>query len=595
MKKRIKIIFLLLMFLPFIVNASSTINGGKEKANNYITSFENYKKYILFPTDSSKYAYEENGYNSVNGNGFLKGGFISATEYRISIHGGSSWLSPGIGYWTLTKGSNNEYYYISNSLSSKNMNEQLSVRVTEYVQPSTVIKGKGTTTNPWYFVEAFTVRLKSNNENYGNLLANENTEEQILFVERNSTKSVNYTLTPGYDISKSNLTDCDTKYFNVDNNKLTIKSVDRDLSCTINFEPKTYTVTLNAMEGILSTKALSVTYSQKYGEIPTPTKEGFVFEGWFTSSTGGTKITNETIVTETKDHTLYAHWRVDRITFSNLTCVCANTPPIENPLLTYTGECEIVKENTDDWKIRFLTSGTLTSKVNLDIDIFLVGGGGASGSSGDGVWGGGGGGGYTKTFSSQSVNSGVYIINIGAGGQANTCSKSNISGPKITKCSRGSAQRGESSYISFNGTKLYEAEGGYGGSCGVKGSYFGSGHGSCKSGLDDMFGGAGGSAGGTGWTNMYCKSMYKGASKGKSKGSVPGQGYSTCEFSSTTDKEGSCPSGIAYSAGGDGACETDVNEWKSKAKAGEKNTGNGGSGHGSFAGGSGIVIFRNKR
>ena len=311
MKKRIKMIFLLMMFLPFIVNASSTINEGKTKANNYITSFENYKKYILFPTDSSKYAYEESGYNSVNGNGFLKGGFISATEYRISIHDGSSWLSPGIGYWTLTKGNNNEYYYISNSLSTKNMNEQLSVRVTEYVQPSTVIKGKGTTTNPWYFVEAFTVRLKSNNENYGNLLSNENTGEQILFVERNSTKSVNYTLTSGYDISKSNLTDCDTKYFNVDNNKLTIKSVDRDLSCTINFEPKKYTVTLNAMEGILSTKALSVTYSQKYGEIPTPTKEGFVFEGWFTSSTGGTKVTNETIVTETKDHTLYAQWKAN--------------------------------------------------------------------------------------------------------------------------------------------------------------------------------------------------------------------------------------------------------------------------------------------
>ncbi len=42
------------------------------------------------------------------------------------------------------------------------------------------------------------------------------------------------------------------------------------------------------------------------GALATPTREGYAFTGWYTTSTGGTQVTENTTITE--DMTLYAHW-----------------------------------------------------------------------------------------------------------------------------------------------------------------------------------------------------------------------------------------------------------------------------------------------
>lgn len=51
------------------------------------------------------------------------------------------------------------------------------------------------------------------------------------------------------------------------------------------------------------------TYGQ-YAPLPTPTRSGFTFGGWFTQTLGnGTQITNSTVVTTTNaNQTLYAYW-----------------------------------------------------------------------------------------------------------------------------------------------------------------------------------------------------------------------------------------------------------------------------------------------
>ena len=51
------------------------------------------------------------------------------------------------------------------------------------------------------------------------------------------------------------------------------------------------------------------TYGQ-YAPLPTPTRSGYTFGGWFTSTSGnGTQITNSTVVTTTSTtQTLYAYW-----------------------------------------------------------------------------------------------------------------------------------------------------------------------------------------------------------------------------------------------------------------------------------------------
>ena len=62
-----------------------------------------------------------------------------------------------------------------------------------------------------------------------------------------------------------------------------------------------------------------VTYNTKYSSLPTPTRTGYTFEGWYTGENGtGTKVTSDTLLTNEKDHTLYAHWiiKVYTITFN---------------------------------------------------------------------------------------------------------------------------------------------------------------------------------------------------------------------------------------------------------------------------------------
>ena len=51
-----------------------------------------------------------------------------------------------------------------------------------------------------------------------------------------------------------------------------------------------------------------VRYTEAYGTLPTPVRDGYTFDGWYTAPTGGTLVTAATICSQTQTHTLYAHW-----------------------------------------------------------------------------------------------------------------------------------------------------------------------------------------------------------------------------------------------------------------------------------------------
>ena len=70
----------------------------------------------------------------------------------------------------------------------------------------------------------------------------------------------------------------------------------------------THTVKFDANEGTVTSAEQTVTYGSHYGELPTPTREGYTFVGWFTKKDGGTQVTKETVVKTVADHTLYARW-----------------------------------------------------------------------------------------------------------------------------------------------------------------------------------------------------------------------------------------------------------------------------------------------
>lgn len=76
----------------------------------------------------------------------------------------------------------------------------------------------------------------------------------------------------------------------------------------------TYTVTFNANGGSTSTSSKTVTYASTYGELPTPTRTGYTFKGWFTSASGTTQITSSTKVSITAAQTLYAQWTANTYT-----------------------------------------------------------------------------------------------------------------------------------------------------------------------------------------------------------------------------------------------------------------------------------------
>lgn len=51
--------------------------------------------------------------------------------------------------------------------------------------------------------------------------------------------------------------------------------------------------------------------SRTYGTLPTPTRSGYTFNGWFTAASGGTQITSSTVVSTTNiSQTLYAQWTI---------------------------------------------------------------------------------------------------------------------------------------------------------------------------------------------------------------------------------------------------------------------------------------------
>jgi uncharacterized repeat protein (TIGR02543 family) len=68
------------------------------------------------------------------------------------------------------------------------------------------------------------------------------------------------------------------------------------------------TVTFNANGGTCTTSSKRYEVGKTYSSLPTATWTGHTFEGWFTTTNGGTKITSDTVVGTNRPQTVYAHW-----------------------------------------------------------------------------------------------------------------------------------------------------------------------------------------------------------------------------------------------------------------------------------------------
>ena len=375
---------------------------------------------------------------------------------------------------------------------------------------------------------------------------------------RKATVTLGTPTKTGYDFSNWQKTAGDST---LSGNILTIGTTDTTVKAI--YTAKKYTVTYNANGGTVSGTSKSVTYNAQYGTLPTPQRAGYSFLGWYTAKTGGSKITETTIVKITSNQTIYAQWKETLIAYEDLSknYKCKNSSVGATPYIEYSGNCTLLNDGSGNWRIKFTTSGTVKFNTSMLIDIFLVGGGGGGSDNG------GGGGGYTKTYKNQVISTGSYAVNVGSGG--------------------GAGRNGGASY--FKDSTTYVANGGKSGS----GSYGGSG----GSGGGAVCG-AGGSYGNSGNCNNFCSGGFEAGAAGS------GQGTTTCEFGEGTLS--GCTRGVnfAYSGGGTSGYDSFNPSAGGGAScngggcgSGKANTGGGGGGYygAATSGGSGIVIIRNKR
>ena len=67
-----------------------------------------------------------------------------------------------------------------------------------------------------------------------------------------------------------------------------------------------YEITFDANGGQCDTTSMYTDTAGKLSALPTPTRGGYTFDGWFTEQSGGTAVTAETVYNA--NTTLYAHW-----------------------------------------------------------------------------------------------------------------------------------------------------------------------------------------------------------------------------------------------------------------------------------------------
>ncbi len=84
-----------------------------------------------------------------------------------------------------------------------------------------------------------------------------------------------------------------------------------DLTLYARWDPAQYTVKFDGKNknAVLSATSIKVYFDRVYGDLPTATREGYIFDGWYTED--NVLITKDTVVSIAANHTLYAKWVLD--------------------------------------------------------------------------------------------------------------------------------------------------------------------------------------------------------------------------------------------------------------------------------------------
>ena len=274
--------------------SSQTSDTTKSALQTDLTSFyntlENQDRFII---DTDKFNCTT---SSCTSSSYSKIGLISVNEYN-ELGGVNSYLSSTDNFFAL-----DDNTIKSITPTGIEESETSGLKPTVYLHDYVTVTGTGTVGDPFKLkLPEYTVTIN---------VVNGSATLPSKMITRG--EDATYTLTPntGY----KNVIQSDTCNGTYSGNTYTISGVTENKNCTITFSPETYTLTLDVNGGnALSSNTKTITYNSTYGELPTPTRTGYTFNGWYY---GNTKITSSTKVTLTSNHTLKASWTANTYTLT---------------------------------------------------------------------------------------------------------------------------------------------------------------------------------------------------------------------------------------------------------------------------------------
>ncbi len=136
-------------------------------------------------------------------------------------------------------------------------------------------------------------------------------EQYVLTLE--NTEDINTTFTSGsYDYeTKITLTAKETEHYdfvkwsNDETNNPLVFNITENTTIGPIYQIKQYTVSFDEQGGT-SVNDITKDYNSEIGTLPETTKDGYLFDGWYTNATGGEKITSDTKIIG--NITYYAHY-----------------------------------------------------------------------------------------------------------------------------------------------------------------------------------------------------------------------------------------------------------------------------------------------
>ena len=273
--------------------------------NSFYNTLEKQDAYIL---NTDKFACTN---TSCTSSSYSKVGLISTSEYEM-LGGINSYLASSESYFALDNGT------IKNITSGgiEETSTTSGLRPAVYLQDYVTVTGSGTVSDPF--------KLKM--PEYAVVLNVVNGSATLPSKMITRGENATYEITPntGYKLVLSSNT-CSNG--TLSGSTFTISNVTSAQTCTITLTPESYTLTLDANGGSVSTTSKTVTYDSTYGNLPTTERTGYTFNGWYTANSGGTKIESTTQVKTASNHTLYAHWTpiTYTITLNNQSSTSAGT------------------------------------------------------------------------------------------------------------------------------------------------------------------------------------------------------------------------------------------------------------------------------